>query len=199
MSANCRRNHGSILRELVNRLERPAAIERLEHRPHPPVRAAPRAACAAPSSSNSSSCRDRREQPPGPSELQRPDALQERFLERAPDGHRLADRLHLRRQRRIRFGELLEVPARDLHDDVVDRRLEGGRREARDVVGDLVEVIAERELRGDLRDREARGLRRQRGRPRHARVHLDDDHAAVGRVHGELDVRCRRSRRRPGG
>ena len=56
--------------------------------------------------------------------------------------------------------------------------------------GNLVEVIAERELGGDLRDREAGRLRRQRRRPRHARVHLDDDHPAVRRVDRELDVRA---------
>ena len=67
-----------------------------------------------------------------------------------------------------------------------------GRREARDVVGDLVEVIAERQLGRDLRDRKTGGLRRQRRGSRHARVHLDDDHPAVLRVHRELDVRSAR-------
>ena len=121
-------------------------------------------------------------------ELERSHALEERLLERAPDGHRLAHRLHLGRERAVRLGELLEVPARNLDDDVIDRRLERGGREPRDVVGDLVEVVAERELGGDLRDREPRRFRRQRRRARHARVHLDDDHPAVGGVHGELDV-----------
>ena len=120
-----------------------------------------------------------REQQAAAPELERPHALHERFLEGAADRHRLADRLHLRRQRPVGLRELLEVPARDLDDDVVDGRLEGGRREARDVVRDLVEVIAERELGGDLRDREAGRLRRERRRARHARVHLDDDHPAV--------------------
>ena len=112
-------------------------------------------------------------------ELQRAHRLEERFLERAANRHRLADRLHLRRQRAVGLRELLEVPARELHDDVVDGRLEGRGRQPRDVVRDLVEVIAERELRGNLRDREAGGLRRERRRPRHARVHLDRDDAAV--------------------
>ena len=122
-------------------------------------------------------------------ELERAHRLQERLLERAADRHRLAHRLHLRGQRAVGLRELLEVPARELHDDVVDGRLERGRRQARDVVGNLVEVVAERELGGDLRDREAGGLRRERRRPRHARVHLDDDDPAVGRVDRELDVR----------
>ena len=42
-------------------------------------------------------------------------------------------------------GELLEGPARDLGDHVVDGRLEAGRRLAGDVVGDLVERVADGE------------------------------------------------------
>src|SRR5262245_24280522 len=54
--------------------------------------------------------------------------LLERLLERPPDGHRLADRLHLRRERRIRFGKLLECESRDLRYHVVDRWFETGGR-----------------------------------------------------------------------
>ena len=61
-----------------------------------------------------------------------------------------------------RAGELLEGEARDLDDDVVDRRLEAGRRDPGDVVGQLVQRVADRELGGDLGDREAGRLRRQR-------------------------------------
>ena len=114
--------------------------------------------------------------------------LAERFLEVAGERHRLADRLHRRRQRRVGARELLEREARHLRDDVVDRRLEARRRRLRDVVLDLVERVAERELRRDLRDREAGGLRRERRRARDARVHLDDDDAAGLRVDRELNV-----------
>ena len=65
-------------------------------------------------------------------------------------------------------------------------------REPRDVVRDLVEAVAERQLGRDLGDRKARRLRGERRRPRHARVHLDDDDAAVLGVDGELDVRATR-------
>ena len=41
---------------------------------------------------------------------------------------------------------------------------------------------------GDLGDRETGGLGSQRRGTGHARVHLDDDHAAGLRVDGELDV-----------
>src|SRR5262245_41591063 len=122
-------------------------------------------------------------------ELERTHALQERFLEGSTDGHRFPDRLHLRRQRAIGLRELLEIPARNLDDDVIDRRLERGWRDARDVVGDLVEVVAQRKLGCDLGDRKAGRFRCQRRRPRDTRVHLDDDHAPVLGVHRELDVR----------
>ena len=131
--------------------------------------------------------------------LQRAQRLLQRLRERAPDRHRLADRLHLRAEDPGRPGQLLERPPRDLRDDVVDDRLEAGRRGPRDVVGDLVERVADGEAGGDLGDREAGGLRRQRRRPRHPRVHLDHDLAAGHGVEGELDVASRRSRRRRGG
>ncbi len=88
--------------------------------------------------------------------------------------------------------ELLEGPARDLDDDVVERGLEGGRRLLRDVVRNLVEVVADREEGRDLGDRKAGRLRGERRRARDARVHLDDDPPAGLRVHGELDVRAAR-------
>ena len=86
-------------------------------------------------------------------------------------------------------GEFLERKARDFGDDVIDRRLERGRRGAAgDVVGDLIERVADRELGRDLGDRKAGGLRGQRRGARHARIHLDHDHAAVGRIDAELHV-----------
>ena len=61
---------------------------------------------------------------------------------------------------RRRAGELLEGPARDLHHRVVERRLEGRVGLAGDVVGDLVEGVADGEQGGDLGDREAGRLAR---------------------------------------
>ena len=120
--------------------------------------------------------------------LQRAHGLAERFLERSADGHDLADGLHARGQRVVGALELLEREARHLHHAVVDGRLEAGGRGLRDVVHDLVERVAHGQLRGRLRDGEARGLRRERRGARHAGVHLYDDHAAVFRVDGELHV-----------
>ena len=114
--------------------------------------------------------------------------LRERFAEGAPHRHHLADRLHVRGQLALRARELLEREPRDLGHDVVDRRLERGRRDAGDVVVDLLERVADRELRGDLRDRKARGLGGERRGSRDARVHLDHDDLAAGRIDRELDV-----------
>ena len=84
------------------------------------------------------------------------------FGEGAADRHRLADRLHRGGQHRLGAGEFLEREARDLGDDIVDGRLERGRRRAAgDVVGDLVERVADGELGRDLGDRESRSPSRR--------------------------------------
>jgi hypothetical protein len=84
--------------------------------------------------------------------------------------------------------ELLEREARDLGDDVVDRRLEARRVAPVISFVDLVERVADRELGGDAGDREAGRLRGQRRAARDARVHLDHDQPPVLRVDRELDV-----------
>ena len=123
-------------------------------------------------------------------ELPRAVRLEERLAEGAADAHRLAHRLHLRAQGPVGAGELLEGEAGELDDDVVERRLEAGRRRARQVVRDLVEGVADCETRGDLRDRIAGRLGGKRRRARDARVHLDHAHVARLAAAGELDVRA---------
>ncbi len=125
----------------------------------------------------------------GEAGLERAQRFLQGFLEGAADRHRFADRLHRRGQHRRRAGEFLEGKARDFRDDIVDGRLERRRRGAAgDVVGDLVERVADRELGRDLGDRKAGRLGGQRRGARHPRVHLDHDHAAVGRIDAELHV-----------
>jgi len=121
--------------------------------------------------------------------LQPPEGLLEGLLEGAPDGHGLAHALHLRGEIGAGLGEFLEGEAGDLDDYVVDRRLEAGLGQARDVVGQLVQAVADGQLGGDLGDGEAGGLRGQCAGAAHARVHLDDHHASGLRVDGELHVR----------
>jgi hypothetical protein len=67
-----------------------------------------------------------------------------RFLERAPNGHGFADAFHLRRQSAVGLGKFFECEPRHFHHHVIDGRLEAGHRFARDVVGQLVQPIADR-------------------------------------------------------
>ena len=110
-------------------------------------------------------------------------------MDRAANRHRFADRLHRGRQVGFGAGKFLEREFRDLGDDIIDCRLEGGRRHAGDVVVQLVQGKAHRQLGRDLGDGETRRLGRQRRGARYTRVHLDHDHAAVFGVHGPLHVR----------
>src|SRR5665213_4436575 len=87
-----------------------------------------------------------------------------------------------------RGGKLLERKPRTLHNHVIEHRLERGGRCACDVVGDLIESASDRELCTDARYRKSSCLGSERGGTRHSRVHLDYNHLAIGRVHGELDV-----------
>src|SRR3546814_7242337 len=89
-------------------------------------------------------------------------------------------------QKRLRALELFKRKTRNLGDDIIDRRLERGGRRAGDVVLDLVQRIADRQLRRDLGDRKAGGLGCKRRRPRDARVHLDNDQPPVLWIDCEL-------------
>ncbi len=121
--------------------------------------------------------------------LETADRLRKRMLEGAADRHHFTDRLHLHAEQRLGAREFLELPFRQLDNDVVDRRLEARRRLARNVVRNLVQPHPDGQLGGDLRDREARGLRGQGGASRDARVHFDHHHPPGIRLDRELHVR----------
>src|SRR5580704_3453846 len=121
--------------------------------------------------------------------IERPDALQQRFLECAPDGHHFADRLHLWPQRFVGAGEFLELPFRNLDDHVVERRLEAGGSLARDVVWNLVERVADGKFGGNFRNRKTGGFRGESRRPRNARIQLDDHHASGRRIDADRYIR----------
>ena len=91
--------------------------------------------------------------------LHRTQGLVQRLPKITTDGHRLANTLHRGGQGGIRSGEFLEGKAWDLHDDVVERWLERCRCLLRDVVGDLVECVTDRETCRDLGDGKAGRLR----------------------------------------
>ena len=127
---------------------------------------------------------------PGQAILHRGKRFLQRFVEAAANRHHLAHGFHRRGQFGFRAREFLEGKARDLGHDIVDGRLERGRRHLGDVVVEFVQRVTHGQLRRDLGNGEAGGLRGQRRGPRDARVHLDHDHAAVFRVHRPLHVRA---------
>src|SRR5690554_1165433 len=113
----------------------------------------------------------------------------QRLLESTANSHYLAHRLHLGSQTIVGLGEFLEGEARNLGDDVVDGGLERGRgTPTGNVVLQLIQGIAHRQLGGDLGDGETGSLGSQCRRARHPRVHLDDHHAPGLRVNTELYV-----------
>ena len=124
--------------------------------------------------------------------FQPPQRLLHRFLEIASDRHDFADALHRGRKVIGRALELLEGETRDLGDDVIDGRLETRRCRAGDLVGELVERVADRELGRDAGDGKAGRLGGQCRRPRDARVHLDHDQASILWIDRELHVRTAR-------
>ncbi len=126
---------------------------------------------------------------PVDTDLQAAQRFLHRLLEGAADRHHLTHRLHLGGQAVVGLGELLEGKTRNLGDHVIDRGLEGGRSGAAgDVVLQFVEGVTHRQLGGDLGDREAGGLGRQRRGARHPRVHLDHHHAPGIRIDAELHI-----------
>ena len=96
--------------------------------------------------------------PNGPWTLHRPQGLLQGLGEAPADGHRLADALHVRGERGVGAGELLEREPRHLDHHVVQRGLEAGRGLAGDVVRDLVQGVPEGQPGRDLGDREPGGL-----------------------------------------
>ena len=78
----------------------------------------------------------------GDAGFHRSQRLLQRFLEAAADRHRLADGFHRSGQKRARAGEFFEREARHLGYNIIDRRLEGRRRDAGDVVVDFIQGVA---------------------------------------------------------
>ena len=132
-------------------------------------------------------------------ELARAHRLQERLGERAADAHRLADRLHLRAERAVGAGELLEGEARELDDDVVERRLEARRASCRSGRSGSRRACSRprasrRPWRSDSRSPSTRA-------PRSARRAGSSRSRAARRSRARARTGCssRRSRRRPRG
>ncbi|CAI8240066.1 MAG: Uncharacterised protein [SAR116 cluster bacterium] len=80
----------------------------------------------------------------------RPQRFLQAFLKGPADGHGLTHRLHRGGQFCIRPGKFLEGEARDLGDDIIDRRLKACRGHAGDIIGQFVQRIADSQLGRDL-------------------------------------------------
>ena len=120
--------------------------------------------------------------------LQGTKRLLQSLLKGPAHGHSLADRLHAGGQNAAGALELNKGKARNLDHAVVDRRLKGSRGCLGDVVGNLIQRVANREQRSHLCDWEAGCLGSQRGRTTDARVHLNNNDAAVCWVDRKLYV-----------
>ena len=116
------------------------------------------------------------------------DSLHQSFLKALADGHDLAGCLHLGAQAAGRTVELVERPLRELHDDIVDSRLEAGAGLAGDIVGDLIQRVAKGDARGDLGDGIAGCFAGQCRGAADAGIDLDDRVFEGVRVQGELAV-----------
>ena len=122
--------------------------------------------------------------------LQGAKCLLQGLLKGPAHGHSLANRLHAGGQNAAGALELDKGKARNLDHAVVDGRLKGGRSCLGDVVGNLIQCVANREQCRHLCNGEASCLGSQRGRAADARVHLNDNDAAVSWVDRKLNVRA---------
>ena len=102
------------------------------------------------------------DRPSGTTGFERAQRLLECFLERAADGHRLANGFHLRGESGIGGRELLERKAWTLDDHVIEHGLEAGRGGARNIVWHFIKREPDGELCSDARDRKPRSFRGKR-------------------------------------
>ena len=124
--------------------------------------------------------------------LQGADRLHKPRLKALRDRHDLSRRLHLGPEKMLRRPELVEGESRHLYDTVVQGRLKGGVAHSRDLISDLIQRVAERELRRYPRDGIARRLRGERRGTGDAGIDLDHKVAKALRIQGELDIAAAR-------
>ena len=110
------------------------------------------------------------------------------LFEAAADGHDLADGLHLRADFLGHAAELLEVPARDLDHQVIEGRLEAGRRPFGDGIEQAGQAVPQTQLGGDKGQRISGGLGGQGRAAGKPGVDLDDAVVAVLGMEGVLDI-----------
>ena len=109
-------------------------------------------------------------------------------LKAVADAHDLAGSHHLGAQGLVGVNELIKGPLRVLDHDVVQSRLKAGAGLAGNIVGDLVQRVANGDLGGHLGDGIACGLGSQCGRAGHTGVDLDDGIIKAVGLQGKLAV-----------
>ena len=118
-------------------------------------------------------------------DFQRPNGLEQAFLDGAAHAHHFARGLHLRAQAVAGALQLVKGEARHFADHVVQRRLKAGRRVGQ---GDLLQMHAHRHLGRHARDGVAAGLGRKRRGAGDAGVDLDQVILEAVGVQSELHV-----------
>ena len=115
-------------------------------------------------------------------------SLLDGFSETATDGHHFPDGFHLQSEGVIGTFELIEIPARHLHDDVVECRFKVCRGCLGDLVLQFIEGKAEGQFRSDLGDRIPGGLGGECGGAAYAGIDLDGNDLFRFRIEGELHI-----------
>ena len=121
--------------------------------------------------------------------LQGTDRLLQGLFECAPYRHDLAHRFHLRAEDVFSLRKFFKGKTRDLDHHIVNGRLETGRGLPGDVIGDLIQGIADRQFGCDLGYRKPGGLTGQGRASGNPRVHLDHHQTAIFGMDGKLDIR----------
>ena len=116
------------------------------------------------------------------------DRLHHGRLKAVANAHHLAGSHHLGTQRLVGVDELIKGPLRILDHDVVQRRLKAGAGLAGDIIGDLVQRIADGDLGGHLGNGVTGGLGGQSGGAGHTGVDLDDRVIVAVGLQGKLAV-----------
>ena len=124
----------------------------------------------------------------GNADVQHSDRLLQHFLVTAGNRHDFADRFHLRAEFQADFAEFFQIPARIFQHDVIQRRLKTSRRLLRHRIFNIIQAVAERELRSDERERIAGRFRGERGTAAQAGVDLDNPVIFGVRVQRVLNV-----------
>ena len=114
----------------------------------------------------------------------------QRFMNRAADCHRFADRFHRRGQRGLRAGKFLKGKTWNFGYHVIDCRLKACRGYPGDIIVQLVQRISNGQFGGNFCNGKPSCFRGQRRRARHARVHFNHHHTPIFGIDRPLHVRA---------